>query len=651
MTLCYKGLRFEVVPSKFKETLSKASFPSPYAYAIETAKQKALEVAHRLHQKDLRTPDVVIGADTIVAVDGLVLEKPVDKQDAYHMLSRLSGKEHSVFTGVAIVHCTTADRLLETQVSEFYEETRVTFSELSEDLLWEYIHSGEPMDKAGGYGIQSLGGMLVESVRGDFLNVVGFPLNRFCKQLAELYYPPRGQDVRRVKHDSIPPVDSFETLGDLDASDPGPVQSHVDPGAGPASPGSLRGVSEAEGDPPARGSSEASCNGAVEAQPPFPAGLLDLIDGFKVSKALFTACRLKVFDLLSDGAPRGAADVARAVDASVCGTRRLLEVCVALGLLRKTEQGYSNTELAGRHLVSGSARSLHGLILHSDQRTWDLFSHLERTLREGPRPHRGAPRGQDGQPGDQVGPPCRETQLQALKAVHTLSSLTARRLASAFDLSRFSSACLLGGCRGALAWELARECPRLEVTVLDVPDELEQVSCFQPQGGPTARVSLVPGDTSRERWSCGGTRLTLQGKPVGTWEAAGSLVRAPAAVTTSGCPCSEVPGVDGGRPVLPDRPCPRSGHHVHGDRGLLEEDLQGRGRQGLLQGRLVQRPAGHGRRLRAGALRRAQEGHLGQSVAGAARRGPEGGSTLRWGPWTFQKFPSVLARVSVGAGR
>ncbi|KAM5125427.1 putative bifunctional dTTP/UTP pyrophosphatase/methyltransferase protein isoform 2-T2 [Callospermophilus lateralis] len=492
------GLRFEVVPSKFKETLSKASFPSPYAYAIETARQKALEVAHRLHQKDLRTPDVVIGADTIVAVDGLVLEKPVDKQDAYHMLSRLSGKEHSVFTGVAIVHCTTADRLLETQVSEFYEETRVTFSELSEDLLWEYIHSGEPMDKAGGYGIQSLGGMLVESVRGDFLNVVGFPLNRFCKQLAELYYPPRGQDVRRVKHDSIPPVDSFEALGDLDAGDPGPVQSQVDPGAGPGSPGSLRGVSEAEGDPPARGSSEASCNGAVEAQPPFPAGLLDLIDGFKVSKALFTACRLQVFDLLSDGAPRGAADVARALDASVCGTRRLLEVCVALGLLRKTEQGYSNTELAGRHLVSGGARSLHGLILHSDQRTWDLFSHLERALREGPRPHPGAPGDQDGQPGDQGGPPCRETQLQALKAAHTLSTLTARRLASAFDLSRFSSACLLGGCRGALAWELARECPRLEVTVLDVPDELEQVSCFQPQGGPTVRVSLVPGDPSRD---------------------------------------------------------------------------------------------------------------------------------------------------------
>ena len=82
------GLRFEVVPSRFKEKLPKASFPTPHAYAVETAKQKALEVASRMYQKDLRAPDIVIGADTIVAVEGLILEKPVDKQDAYRMLSR-----------------------------------------------------------------------------------------------------------------------------------------------------------------------------------------------------------------------------------------------------------------------------------------------------------------------------------------------------------------------------------------------------------------------------------------------------------------------------------------------------------------------------------------------------------------------------------
>lgn len=143
----------------------------------------------------------------------------MDKQDAYRMLSRLSGKEHSVFTGVAIVHCSSNDRHLHTRVSEFYEETTVKFSELSEELLWEYIHSGEPMDKAGGYGIQALGGMLVESVHGDFLNVVGFPLNHFCKQLVELYYPPCPEDLRQpVQHDSIPAVDTFEDLGDVEGA-------------------------------------------------------------------------------------------------------------------------------------------------------------------------------------------------------------------------------------------------------------------------------------------------------------------------------------------------------------------------------------------------------------------------------------------------
>uniref|UniRef100_A0A3B4AG75 Uncharacterized protein n=1 Tax=Periophthalmus magnuspinnatus TaxID=409849 RepID=A0A3B4AG75_9GOBI len=172
------GLRFEVVPSWFKETLEKGLFTAPHEYAVETAKQKALEVKH------LKTPDMVIGADTIVSVDGLILEKPTDKDDAYRMLSSLSGKEHSVFTGVAIVLCHGKE---DYQLIDFYEETKVKFADLSEDMLWEYINSGEPMDKAGGYGIQALGGMLVEYVHGDFLNVVGFPLNHFCKQLGLIY--------------------------------------------------------------------------------------------------------------------------------------------------------------------------------------------------------------------------------------------------------------------------------------------------------------------------------------------------------------------------------------------------------------------------------------------------------------------------------
>ncbi|XP_026951332.1 N-acetylserotonin O-methyltransferase-like protein isoform X3 [Sagmatias obliquidens] len=323
------GLRFEVVPSRFKEKLHKASFATPYAYAVETAKQKALEVAGRMHQKDLRAPDVVIGADTIVAVGAMILEKPVDKQDAYRMLSRLNGKEHSVFTGVAIVHCCSKDGRLDTEVSEFYEETTVKFSELSEELLWEYINSGEPMDKAGGYGIQALGGMLVEYVHGDFLNVVGFPLNHFCKELARLYYPPRPEDLRRVRHDSIPTVDTFENLSDSEAGGSDPGQS--------AKGG--RGGEQADGDrSQAPRALDAALDGA-DSRPPFPTGLLELMDGFKASKVLFTACKLKLFDVLKDQGPLQAVDVARKLSTCAGRTEQLLDVCAALGLLEKTRRG------------------------------------------------------------------------------------------------------------------------------------------------------------------------------------------------------------------------------------------------------------------------------------------------------------------------
>uniref|UniRef100_A0A8C4SPW4 Acetylserotonin O-methyltransferase-like n=1 Tax=Erpetoichthys calabaricus TaxID=27687 RepID=A0A8C4SPW4_ERPCA len=124
------GLRFEVVPSWFKETLDKSLFENPYDYAVETAKQKALEVTKRMQ---------------------LLI--------VFHFFLRLSGKEHSVYTGVAVIHCSCES------VDVFHEETKVKFSELSEELLWEYIDRG----------------MLVEYVQGDFLNVVGFPLNHFCR--------------------------------------------------------------------------------------------------------------------------------------------------------------------------------------------------------------------------------------------------------------------------------------------------------------------------------------------------------------------------------------------------------------------------------------------------------------------------------------
>uniref|UniRef100_A0A8C1WKS2 Acetylserotonin O-methyltransferase-like n=1 Tax=Cyprinus carpio TaxID=7962 RepID=A0A8C1WKS2_CYPCA len=102
-------------------------------------------------------------------VDGLILEMPTDKQDAYRMLSRLSGKERSVFTGVAIVLCHDRSSATDYKVVDFYEETKVKFAELSEEILTDL--SVLDRDMAGVYGIQTLGGMLVEYVRGDFLNL------------------------------------------------------------------------------------------------------------------------------------------------------------------------------------------------------------------------------------------------------------------------------------------------------------------------------------------------------------------------------------------------------------------------------------------------------------------------------------------------
>ncbi|XP_057573906.1 probable bifunctional dTTP/UTP pyrophosphatase/methyltransferase protein isoform X2 [Hippopotamus amphibius kiboko] len=481
------GLRFEVVPSRFKEKLHKASFASPYAYAVETAKQKALEVAGRMHQKDLRAPDVVIGADTIVAAAGLILEKPVDKQDAYRMLSRLNGKEHSVFTGVAIVHCCSKGGQLDTEVWEFYEETVVKFSELSEELLWEYIDSGEPMDKAGGYGIQALGGMLVEYVRGDFLNVVGFPLNRFCKELVRLYSLPRPQGLQRLKHDSIPAVDSLEHLSDTEGG--GAVLAR--------STGGGRGGEEAGGGrPQAPGTWDADLNGVTQSRPPFPTGLLELMDGFKASKALFTACKLKVFDVLRDQGPLEAVDVAREIDASAAGTEWLLDVCVTLGLLERTDRGYSNTQAATLHLVSDSEHSLHGLAEYNDAHVWGVFTRLGLAVRKEAEQGLGALGAMQEEHLAQDRPHHQSTEgtLRLMRAVHGLSKLTAHHVATAFDLSRFSSACDLGGCTGVLARELAQQYPHLQVTVFDLPEVIELAGGFHPVGRQTERIRFVPGD-------------------------------------------------------------------------------------------------------------------------------------------------------------
>ena len=138
---------------------------------VETlSREKARWVARQ------QTPDtLVIGADTVVVLDGAILGKPRDGAEAEAMLAALSGRDHQVFTGVTLCQ---GDRIL-TQA----EETQVTFRPLTGQEIRQYVSTGEPMDKAGAYGIQGLGALLVQRLEGDYFNVMGLPLCRLGRML------------------------------------------------------------------------------------------------------------------------------------------------------------------------------------------------------------------------------------------------------------------------------------------------------------------------------------------------------------------------------------------------------------------------------------------------------------------------------------
>ncbi len=121
--------------------------------------------------------DTVIGADTVVAIDGKILGKPNDENEAIAMLRLLSGREHSVFTGVTIIKAN--------KEKSFFAETRVKFYELSDKMIYDYIKTGEPFDKAGAYGIQGCGCLLVEKIDGDYFNVVGLPVAKLNRLLLD----------------------------------------------------------------------------------------------------------------------------------------------------------------------------------------------------------------------------------------------------------------------------------------------------------------------------------------------------------------------------------------------------------------------------------------------------------------------------------
>ncbi|BBN14451.1 nucleoside triphosphate pyrophosphatase [Marchantia polymorpha subsp. ruderalis] len=180
------GLKAAILPSTFAENLDISSFPCPGDYAVATAKEKALEVSKKVQNGILA--DLVIGADTVVELDGSVLEKPADVKDAFRMLSSLSGRRHKVYTGVSLVLPKIRDPVSGRQplVRAFWEETQVEFAKLENEAISAYIDSGEPMDKAGGYGIQGIGGSFVKGIQGCYFNVMGFPVHRFSEEVDSL---------------------------------------------------------------------------------------------------------------------------------------------------------------------------------------------------------------------------------------------------------------------------------------------------------------------------------------------------------------------------------------------------------------------------------------------------------------------------------
>ena len=165
------GFSFTVRPAKGEELPHPELTPAQLVE--ELAWQKALEVS-----AEAEADDVVVAADTVVAIDGKVLGKPHDKVHAAQMLSALSGREHTVYTGVAV-------KRGETLLVE-HEATQVRFRPLTEREIDLYIQTGEPMDKAGSYGIQGYGALLVEGIRGDYFNVVGLPICRLGRMLAQV---------------------------------------------------------------------------------------------------------------------------------------------------------------------------------------------------------------------------------------------------------------------------------------------------------------------------------------------------------------------------------------------------------------------------------------------------------------------------------
>ncbi len=166
------GLDFVIKTSDVDESNSRGLKASELVQYL--AFEKARVIAE---DSSLNRETIVIGADTVVVREGSILGKPRDREDAFNMLKRLSGNWHEVMTGVAVIDINSF------RYDKSIETTRVKMKELKDETINAYIDSGEPLDKAGAYGIQGLGAVLIDRIEGCYFNVVGLPISKLCDTL------------------------------------------------------------------------------------------------------------------------------------------------------------------------------------------------------------------------------------------------------------------------------------------------------------------------------------------------------------------------------------------------------------------------------------------------------------------------------------
>jgi septum formation protein len=169
------GIEHIVNPAHVDERPDPGELPESLAVRVAAAKAQVVAPKHEGR--------LVLAADTVVVVNGQLLGKPVDAADAARMLGLLSGREHRVITAVAVAR----NDLVKTR----YEVTRVWFRRLASETIRDYVATGEPLDKAGGYGLQGLGGLLVERIDGDYFCVIGLPLRLTVDLMEEMGRPYR----------------------------------------------------------------------------------------------------------------------------------------------------------------------------------------------------------------------------------------------------------------------------------------------------------------------------------------------------------------------------------------------------------------------------------------------------------------------------